>query len=125
MRTTFGLLLRFICLLMVTAVGIFILLSYSPIDPIKAYIGNDLMHVPPEQYPLIAARWGLDQPLWMQFWRWFSQMLQGDLGYSMLYNTPVLQVISDRIVPSLALLGSAWVFPVLLDLDLGWWRDVT
>ncbi len=46
MRTTLGLLLRFICLLTVTAAGIFILLSYSPIDPIKAYIGNDLMHVP-------------------------------------------------------------------------------
>lgn len=58
MRTTLGLLLRFICLLTVTAAGIFILLSYSPIDPIKAYIGNDLMHVPPEQYALIAARWG-------------------------------------------------------------------
>ena len=33
-------------------------------DPIRAYIGNDLLHVPPEQYPLIAARWGLDLPLW-------------------------------------------------------------
>ncbi|MGQ7950609.1 ABC transporter permease, partial [Providencia huashanensis] len=89
MRTTIGLLFRFICLLVVTAFGVFILLSYSPIDPIKAYIGNDLMHVPPDQYPLIAARWGLDQPLWMQFWRWFSQLLQGDMGYSMLYNIPV------------------------------------
>lgn len=65
MRATIGLLLRFICLLLVTAFGVFILLSYSPIDPIKAYIGNDLMHVPPEQYSLIAARWGLDQPLLM------------------------------------------------------------
>ncbi len=45
MRTALGLLLRFICLLTVTAAE-FILLSYSPIDPIKAYIGNDLLHVP-------------------------------------------------------------------------------
>ncbi|MCW2257537.1 peptide/nickel transport system permease protein [Providencia alcalifaciens] len=119
MRSTIGLLLRFICLLTVTAAGIFILLSYSPIDPIKAYIGNDLMHVPPEQYPLIAARWGLDQPLWVQFWRWFSQMLQGDMGYSMLYNTPVIQVISDRLVPSLALLASAWVFSGVVGFALG------
>ncbi|OAT52905.1 ABC transporter permease [Providencia heimbachae] len=119
MRSTIGLLLRFICLLTVTAAGIFILLSYSPIDPIKAYIGNDLMHVPPEQYPLIAARWGLDQPLWVQFWRWFSQMLQGDMGYSMLYNTPVMQVISDRLIPSLALLASAWVFSGVVGFALG------
>ncbi|MFW0930107.1 ABC transporter permease [Providencia sp. VP23HZSY-1] len=119
MRTTLGLLLRFICLLTVTAAGIFILLSYSPIDPIKAYIGNDLMHVPPEQYALIAARWGLEQPLWLQFWRWFSQMLQGDMGYSMLYNTPVVQVISDRLVPSLALLICAWLFSGVVGFALG------
>lgn len=48
-----------------------------PIDPIKAYIGNDLLHVPPEQYARIAASWGLDQPLWLRYWRWFSQVLQG------------------------------------------------
>ncbi|MGJ3354187.1 ABC transporter permease [Providencia sp. Je.9.19] len=119
MRSAIGLFFRFICLLTVTAAGIFILLSYSPIDPIKAYIGNDLMHVPPEQYPLIAARWGLDQPLWMQFWRWFSQILQGDMGYSMLYNTPVIQVISDRLVPSLTLLFCAWVFSGVVGFGLG------
>lgn len=50
--------LRLICLLLVTAVGTFTLLSFSPVDPIRAYIGSDLLHVPPEQYPLIAARWG-------------------------------------------------------------------
>lgn len=50
--------LRLICLLLVTAAGTFTLLSFSPVDPIRAYIGSDLLHVPPEQYPLIAARWG-------------------------------------------------------------------
>lgn len=59
--------LRLICLLLVTAAGTFTLLSFSPVDPIRAYIGSDLLHVPPEQYPLIAARWGLDLPLWQRF----------------------------------------------------------
>ena len=79
MRSALFLFVRFVCLLTVTAAGVFILLSYSPIDPIRAYIGNDLLHVPPEQYPAIAARWGLDQPLWQRFWIWFSQMLRGDI----------------------------------------------
>ena len=99
MRSALLLFVRFVCLLTVTAAGVFILLSYSPIDPIRAYIGNDLLHVPPEQYPAIAARWGLDQPLWQRFWIWFSQMLRGDLGYSMLYNAPVSEVISARLGP--------------------------
>lgn len=42
--------LRLICLLLVTAAGTFTLLSFSPVDPIRAYIGSDLLHVPPEQY---------------------------------------------------------------------------
>lgn len=37
--------LRLICLLLVTAAGTFTLLSFSPVDPIRAYIGSDLLHV--------------------------------------------------------------------------------
>ncbi len=64
MKLFFSHFLRLIILLVLVAAGTFILLSFSPVDPIRAYIGNDLLHVPPEQYARIAARWGLDQPLW-------------------------------------------------------------
>lgn len=112
-------LLRLACLLTLVSAGTFTLLSFSPIDPIRAYIGNDLLHVPPQQYPLIAARWGLDQPLWLRFWHWFSQVLQGDLGYSMLYNAPVAQVISERFATSFALLAGAWLLSGGLGLLMG------
>ncbi|MBS0848073.1 ABC transporter permease [Citrobacter sp. JGM124] len=111
--------LRLICLLLVTAAGTFVLLSFSPVDPIRAYIGSELLHVPPEQYPLIAARWGLDLPLWQRFLHWFIQMIQGDLGYSMLYNAPVGQVIGERFATSFALLLSAWCFSGVLGLSMG------
>ena len=110
---------RLLGLLLVTAAGTFTLLSFSPVDPIRAYIGNDLLHVPPEQYPLIAARWGLDLPLWERFWHWFTQMLHGDFGYSMLYNAPVSQVIGERFVTSFALLFSAWLFSGIVGLAMG------
>ena len=110
---------RLLGLLLVTAAGTFTLLSFSPVDPIRAYIGNDLLHVPPEQYPLIAARWGLDLPLWERFWHWFTQMLHGDFGYSMLYNAPVSQVIGERFATSFALLFSAWLFSGFVGLAMG------
>ena len=110
---------RLLGLLLVTAAGTFTLLSFSPVDPIRAYIGNDLLHVPPEQYPLIAARWGLDLPLWERFWHWFTQMLHGDFGYSMLYNAPVSQVIGERFATSFALLFSAWLFSGIVGLAMG------
>lgn len=110
---------RLLYLLLITAAGVFILLSFSPVDPIKAYIGNDLLNVPPEQYDYIAARWGLDQPLWSRFWLWLTQLLQGDFGYSMLYNAPVLEVIKERVGPSFILLLSAWIFSGVVGLLMG------
>lgn len=67
MKSVVGHFLRLIVLLVLVAAGTFILLSFSPVDPIRAYIGNDLLHVPPEQYARIAATLGLDQPLWERF----------------------------------------------------------
>ncbi|SUG48132.1 ABC transporter [Salmonella enterica subsp. arizonae] len=96
MKSLFSHFLRLITLLVLVAAGTFILLSFSPVDPIRAYIGNDLLHVPPEQYARIAARWGLDQPLWERFGHWFWRLLQGDMGYSMLFNAPVASVIRER-----------------------------
>ncbi len=110
---------RLAILLILVSAGTFTLLSFSPVDPIRAYIGNDLLHVPPQQYPLIAARWGLDQPLWLRFWHWFSQVIQGDLGYSMIYNAPVAQVIGERFALSFILLASAWLLSGLLGIMLG------
>lgn len=112
-------LLRLITLLMLVAAGTFVLLSFSPVDPIRAYIGNDLLHVPPEQYARIAARWGLDQPLWQRFAHWFFRLLQGDLGYSMLYNAPVAKVIGERFATSFALLAGAWLMSGLLGISAG------
>ena len=119
MKSVVGHFLRLIVLLVLVAAGTFILLSFSPVDPIRAYIGNDLLHVPPEQYARIAARWGLDQPLWERFGHWFARVLQGDLGYSMLFNAPVASVIKERSATSFALLCGAWLMSGLLGTAMG------
>ena len=119
MKSVGGHLLRLIVLLVLVAAGTFMLLSFSPVDPIRAYIGNDLLHVPPEQYARIAARWGLDQPLWERFGHWFIRVLQGDLGYSMLFNAPVASVIKERFATSFALLGGAWLLSGILGTAMG------
>ena len=119
MKSVVGHFLRLIVLLVLVAAGTFLLLSFSPVDPIRAYIGNDLLHVPPEQYARIAARWGLDQPLWERFGHWFIRVLQGDLGYSMLFNAPVASVIKERFATSFALLGGAWLLSGILGTAMG------
>lgn len=50
---------RLITLLFVVSLLTFILVSMSPIDPIRAYIGADMLLVSAEQRELIEAYWGI------------------------------------------------------------------
>jgi peptide/nickel transport system permease protein len=41
--------------------------------------------------------YGLDQPVWVQYWKWISRVVQGDFGPSMEWGRPVTEVIGDRL----------------------------
>lgn len=97
----------------------FFLVKQSPIDPVQAYIGADMLHVSPEQRAQIEAYWGLDEPAAVQFGRWFTSLATGDLGTSMIYRQPVADVIGERFASSIALMAAAWVISGLLGFALG------
>lgn len=59
--------IRLVFLLVAISFISFLLVSYSPIDPIQAYVGADMMRVSPEQREQIAQYWGLDKPLLERF----------------------------------------------------------
>lgn len=100
---------RMVTLLVAICFISFLLVKNSPIDPIQAYIGADMLKVSPEQRAKIAEYWGLDQPVMVQFLHWGSAVVTGDLGISMIYRRPVINVIGERFLNSLALMLSAWV----------------
>ncbi|MGI8933993.1 MAG: ABC transporter permease, partial [Phormidesmis sp.] len=112
-------LLRLGLLLMAVAVFTFVLLNFSPIDPVQAYIGADMMQISADQQALIAERWGLDQPMWNRFLDWLGQLSQGNLGTSLVFNRPVSEVIASRFQASLQMLAIAWLLSGLLGLALG------
>lgn len=116
---------KLVLLVLAVCLCSFLLISLSPIDPVEAYIGADMMLVGPEQQAQIAQRWGLDQPLITRFWQWFSQLLQGNLGISMVFNQPVTQAIATRFAASFNLLFLAWILSGLLGLLLGIWAGMT
>ncbi|KXH87554.1 ABC transporter permease [Sporosarcina sp. HYO08] len=97
----------------------FLLIKNSPIDPIRAYIGADMLKVGPEQREKIAAYWGLDEPLMVQFFNWGSSLLAGDLGTSMIFRRPVSEIIQERFMNSLILMITAWVISGVLGFVLG------
>jgi peptide/nickel transport system permease protein len=97
----------------------FLLISYSPIDPVQSYVGADMMRVGPEQREKIAEHWGIDKPPVEQFLRWSSSVLKGDLGTSMIYRRPVIEVIKEKFLGSMALMGTAWLFSGIFGFMLG------
>ncbi|TBL69926.1 ABC transporter permease [Paenibacillus thalictri] len=100
---------RLILLLFAVSLVSFILVSNSPIDPVQAYIGADMMRVSPEQRLQITEYWGLDRPPMERFIHWGTALLRGDMGTSMIYRLPVTEVIKERFMSSVLLMSTAWM----------------
>ena len=69
-------------------------------------------------YPA-SERFGLDQPLPVQLWRYMSGVLQLDFGYSYRQQMPVLDLILDRLPATLLLTGAAFVISLSLGILAG------
>lgn len=110
--------IKFSTLLVAVCLVTFILLELSPIDPVTAYVGASTK-VGAEQRALIAEHWGLNKPPMFRFMAWFTSILQGDWGTSMIYRRPVLEVIGEKFASSLALMSIAWVLSGVVGFVLG------
>ncbi|MBB6100133.1 peptide/nickel transport system permease protein [Deinobacterium chartae] len=73
----------------------------------------------PEQISQMRSSLGLDGPLTTQLARYISNLLHGDLGSSLIYNRPALEVVLERLPASLVLTVPAFVIAVLLGVLLG------
>lgn len=112
-------LIRLVLLLIAVSVFSFVLVSLSPVDPVNAYVGADMLQISPEQRELIAQRWGVDEPMITRFFLWLQQLASGNLGTSMIFNQPVATVIANRFQASLQMLAIAWLLSGVLGLTLG------
>jgi len=72
-----------------------------------------------EDIAAIQAKFGLDQPLWIQYGVFMGSLLRGDLGDSFYYQTPVLDLYLSRLPNSLILAVSAMAFSLLLGIPSG------
>lgn len=110
---------QLLVLLPLVVVLAFLLMHWSPVDPIRAYIGADMLAIGPEQQARIAERWGLDQPMVKRLINWSTQVAKGNLGYSKVYQQPVAQLIKDRFASSFWLMAMAWMFSGVMGITLG------
>ncbi|HXF65234.1 MAG TPA: ABC transporter permease [Burkholderiales bacterium] len=103
------------------AVLVFFLLRLMPGDPVATMLMGDAggANIPREVLEAERARLGLDQPLWVQFFKWLWGALQGDFGYSMWTGKPVAYEIGIRLELSLQVAVMATILAILLALPLG------
>lgn len=72
-----------------------------------------------EAIALKAAKWGLDQPIWVQYLQWLGEVLHGNLGYSYKSYQPVAEMIGSHIGPTLLLMGVSLAVGLLLAIPAG------
>ncbi len=89
---------------------------YAIGNPIDVLISPDATQQIREQ---TIRAYGLDQPLWKQYWDFLRRLLSGDFGRSFVYNMPVLQLIFSRLPATLELTLVAVIGATLLGVPLG------
>lgn len=62
---------------------------------------------------------GLDQPIYVQYWIWLKELLQGNLGVSMKSYQPVSQMIGQNIGPTLLLMATSLIVSMIIAVPAG------
>ncbi len=96
----------------------FLFIRLIPGDAIAARLGTSTA-LSPEQIASLRAYFGLDQPLYQQYWTWLTSLLRGDFGYSIRTGRPVLVEITERLPATLELAAAATFIAVAIGLPLG------
>ncbi|MDR1677524.1 MAG: ABC transporter permease [Deltaproteobacteria bacterium] len=113
-------LLRLALVMTTVSLICFTLVSKSPIDPIKAYVGEvGLANMTPETYAKFQAYFGTDIPAVKRYLNWASDFIVGDMGQSLIYRQPVAIVIKEKFLNSIALMTLAWIFSGIIAFIMG------
>lgn len=100
----------------VVAVLVFLILRLTPGDPAAVLAGDQATT---EQIAMIRANLGLDRSIPEQFIIWLGHLFQGDLGQSYYYKMPVVDLIAQRIEPTLSLALITITLAVVVAVPLG------
>ena len=95
----------------------FVLIHAAPGDPVDFLVGT--MEASPEYLADLRREFGLDEPVWIQLWRYVSRIVVLDMGYSLRFREPVFGLIMSRLPATLLLMGTALVVSSVAGILLG------
>lgn len=112
--------LRRVLLMIPIALGIsllvFLLINLQPGDPYTLMIDPNTT---PEMKEQMLQRLGYYDPIYIKYFHWLWQVLQGNLGFSFNYRSPVTEVIGSRLGNTLLLAGAALFISLVIALPVG------
>ncbi len=94
----------------------FFLIHMAPGDPVYILAGEAAT---PEYVERMREKMGLDRPVIEQLFRYLSQVIQGDLGYSYIYGQPVLNLIISRLPATLLLMLPSFIISTFVGVLIG------
>jgi len=96
---------------------LFTVLALAPGDPFGELVTNP--NVPPEIRLALREKFGLDDPVWMRYLRWFTAMMQGDWGFSFVSRMDVDTLILQRLPTTVAVIGAAQILAIIVAIPVG------
>ena len=109
-------LLAIIPVLAVVAIFVFLMLRLTPGDPAAVIAGDNATS---DQIAMIRMKLGLDLPIWQQFFIWIGDILRGNLGESFFFKKTVVELIAQRLQPTLALSICTLIVAITTAVPLG------
>ncbi|OQA47348.1 MAG: Inner membrane ABC transporter permease protein YejB [Chloroflexi bacterium ADurb.Bin325] len=113
--------LYMIVLLFLLCVTTFIIIQLPPGDYLTQYIHSleqSGKKVDASEIASLKRQYGLDQPMYVQFLRWFTGMFQGRFGTSLQWKRPVVEIIGDRLYLTMLLnifsLGFTYIIAIAI-----------
>ncbi|MGH2561926.1 MAG: ABC transporter permease, partial [Thermomicrobiales bacterium] len=98
----------------------FTMITLAPGDPITALINPQELNVrSAEEIDRLREDLGLNDPIPVRYLLWLKEIVQGNLGYSIQNDTPVREMILDKLPASLGLTGTALALAIVIGFTLG------
>ena len=104
------------------SIVVFALIQAPPGDYLNTYIANlaaSNESADSARVELLRERYGLNDPFYVQYFKWISNLAMGDFGQSFEWNEPAWTLIASRLPMTLVLMGSTFLFAWGLALPIG------
>lgn len=95
---------------------LFLLMQAVPGDPIRMIAGD---RVAKERIEELRRSWGLDKPVYFQYFYWFSHVMNGDFGYSYTTREPVSILVFSRLPYTLKLMFISEILSYVIGVPIG------